>query len=456
MAVPRISARVQAIAAGVVAILATWIAVIHETTETVRPFSDSLVYLQIARQPFRIAHMIFPKPVMVPVVYRALGADLARIGDFQMGFALVAWSVLGASLIAYLRGRWVRVLAGVLVAAFVLAPFRVGFMTVALSESIDDSLLALVLAGVIALANPTFARARTALCWTTALVVVAWILTRDTNAITALVALAVAVSIWRLQRWAIPLMVLPAIAAVVALWTTGQRPPLPTGIDEYADWPAEMTARRTYALSSAIVARIGDDDGARTFFADRGMPQTDQIATLQHSPATRLSGGEDPRWCCDPTFAPARAWIEAHGSASYLAWIGRHLPSRIGEYASAGGELLAPATLTMYMPVHWKKPRGALGLLRSVTGHWLFALLVVVAAPWTLWRARARPLALVAIVCIASALVGGFFAYYGDARELSRHMYGAGQQVLLGLVLALLARLSYPTRDAGSASEPTV
>jgi hypothetical protein len=438
-----VSPRLRTIAIGVAAIVATWVAVIHETTEKVRAFSDSLVYLQIAAQPFRVAHLIFPKPLFLPVVYRGLGGELGRIGDFQMVFSFVAWTVLGATWVACLRGRWPRVIAGVLVAAFVLAPFRVGFMTVALSESIDDSLLALLLAGAIAL---TFVRARLAVAWAMAGVAAAWILTRDTNAITALVAIAAAAFAWRLhrtlrrERWALPLVVVPALVAVVALWTTGQRPPLPTGIDEYADWPAEMMARRTYPTTSAILARLGDDDSARAFFADRGMPQTDDLATLQHSPETRLVGGEDERWCCRSTFAPARAWIGDHGGA-YLAWIARHPLSRIAEYLGASRELVAPTTLTMYMPPHWKKPSGVLGLLRSVTGHWLFALVLVIAAPWALWRPRARPLALVAIACIASGVVAGFFAYYGDARELSRHMYGSGQQVLFGLVLALVGRL---------------
>jgi hypothetical protein len=438
--------RWRLVAIGIAAIVATWIAVIATTTAQVRAFSDSLVYLQIARQPFRLAHVIFPKPVFVPIVYRWLGAELGRIGEFQVGFALVAWATLGCVLVASLRGRWPRIVAGIVVAAFVLAPFRVGFMTVALSESIDDSLLALLFAGAIAL---SLGRSRAPIAWAMTALAVAWIFTRDTNAITALVAIAVAAIIWRrrvLERWAMPLVVVPTIAAIVALWSTGVQPPVPTGIDQYAGWPAEMMARKTYPLTDAIIARIADDP---SFFADRGMPKVDQLAAIQRSHDTRLAGGEDPRWCCDATFAPARAWIAAHGSAAYLAYLARHPFSRIAEFLGASGELVAPTTLTMYMPAHWTQPRGVLGPLRSLTAHWPFALVLVLAAPWALWRPRARPLALVAIACISSGIVAAFFAYYGDARELARHMYGSGQQVLFGLVLAVLARLDarHPPAD---------
>jgi predicted MFS family arabinose efflux permease len=68
-------------------------------------------------------------------------------------------------------------------------------------------------------------------------------------------------------------------------------------------------------------------------------------------------------------------------------------------------------------------------------------LALLLATPWLLRGQRADALSGLALCMIASGLAGVVASYYGDAVELSRHCYGAGQQVVLGMFLALVARL---------------
>jgi hypothetical protein len=69
----------------------------------------------------------------------------------------------------------------------------------------------------------------------------------------------------------------------------------------------------------------------------------------------------------------------------------------------------------------------------------LIALLLL--APIALWRARRHPCAFVALCAIASGLAATAVAFYGDTAEPARHSFGSGQQIVFGLVLALLSHI---------------
>jgi hypothetical protein len=61
-------------------------------------FPDSSIFLETARQSPSFEHLFYPKPVFVPLLYRLVGDDFARIAAFQLGFAFVAWTLLAVVL----------------------------------------------------------------------------------------------------------------------------------------------------------------------------------------------------------------------------------------------------------------------------------------------------------------------------------------------------------------------
>jgi len=410
-------------------------------------FVDSIVYIQTAAQHASLQHLFYPKPIVVPAIYRGLGADPSAIAQFQFYFMLASWSAFGVVLLAAVRRLSVRVAIVIMTFAFVLTPYRIGFTASILSESINESLAMLIITigFVLALAarwKP--GRRRTIACWLlamfTAVLALAWIMSRDTNAITALVATLVAALLWRLHRrvreapWAVVLAALVVIGSVFAIWTATVRPRAPTQLTTHINFPPELTARATFPLINNIMIRVVPDHDARAYFADHGLPLADELA--EH---TDQWVEDDRGVLTDPHFEPARQWMVAHGTSTYARWLLRHPITRATEIGAEMREILVPQTLKGYMPKGWLYGWGWLRRpIRNITNNEVIVLLLALALPFVMRRPRAHIVTGVALVLIVSGLIGAIAAYYGDAFEISRHCYGAGQQIVLGLFLAPL------------------
>jgi hypothetical protein len=131
----------------------------------------------------------------------------------------------------------------------------------------------------------------------------------------------------------------------------------------------------------------------------------------------------------------------------------RHPIDRTIELVKARWITLSPG-LGTYMPGGWIRRAS---VVRTLTLNRTVLLLLVLASPWLLRRPRADAMCGLALCIVVSGTVGVAAAYYGDAAEVARHCYGAGQQVVLGLFLALIAwadRVTWPrprgARNAGS------
>jgi len=62
-------------------------------------------------------------------------------------------------------------------------------------------------------------------------------------------------------------------------------------------------------------------------------------------------------------------------------------------------------------------------------------LLLLLAAPFALRRPKQHFTTMLGAVLLGSGIIGAAAAYYGDAFEVPRHMFGAGQQIVLALFL---------------------
>jgi hypothetical protein len=401
-------------------------------------YFDSGVFLETAAQPWSWSQLFYPKPPVVPLVYRAIGAAPHTIVAVQAVLALLAWAALAAALASVLERRRARLAAVAVAAVFVLAPSRVGYTHLVLSESITDSFQTLAYAAAILLAttlgrDPSSRRAKL-LASAVLVLAVAWMWTRDTNAVVVLLAVPILLVARRRQlrhaRWLLVHAILALASAACVIWSTTVIPP-PTQLSVHGSVPPDFTARKTYPTFNNISDLLRDPE-AVAFFVERGMPQSDLLVLL---------GDKDQQIYLDPKYTPARLWIARHASGAYLRWLLRHPIDRTVQIVSDPWTFLGVHKQHVYMPAGWTKNKLVLRWVRGLTDNKLVIVLLLLAFPLALRRSLHRPLPLLALVLVTTGVIACAASYYGDSLERARHCYAAGQQVLFGLVLAVLARL---------------
>jgi hypothetical protein len=420
-----------------------------------RVFWDSSAYIEEAQQPFSFAQFFYPKPIFISLVLRVIGTDAGRIIAFQQWMSVLSWLCFTATLVSVLRTTRARVLALVAGAIIVLDPSRLGYGSALLSESINDSLLALVSASLLVVCSR---ERRTPWLVSASIITTCWMLTRDTNAVVALVALAVGLALLRPspRRYARELVAcgVATIVAVFVLWSTSVRPGN-THLTFQGTWPEDFRARITYSMMNNVMDRVIPDRAASEFFVEHGMPQRDALATLTLDQRERVIS--------DPAFAAARHWIATDARHVWLRWLLSTPGQRIRDQWQHAWQLLgvADGEHIIYMPRRWPAHRLLLPIRGLTSNHALLAILLM-ALPFLVYRARRHRLLAMIVATIAGGWLGSLAAMYGDSAEIGRHCYGSGQQVVLGLVLALvvcvergLARHEVgDDRDRGGRHEP--
>ena len=414
--------------------------VLHQLTRTQAPgmWHDSLTFNDIAAQPLSLAHLFYPKPFVAPFVERLVGEPPA-IARFQIALDFCAWATLAVALVLALRTWRARAIGVIACGAFVLAPVRVGFMTIIASEPIDDALrtfaIALAVAAVAATPRPML---RNALAVALVVVTAAWIFTRDTNAIIALAAIALCARRLRGMRWAIASAAAIGIAAVVSIWSSQVVPRQPLGIQLTEGWAPESTRRGAFALVDDFMIRVMPDPDARKRAIADGMPWSPELEQF-------VGTGAYGSFLSEARYAPTRDWIFAHGTTTYVGWLARHPIARINEVVGFASNILTPQDMgPYYMRTGWRGNDygGALmKTFRTLTESSAIVLALVICVPLAWRRVRAHPLAPAIAVLAWSAVIGVFAAYYGDAMEMVRHAWGASQQLIVALVLAVVVRV---------------
>jgi hypothetical protein len=399
---------------------------------------DSLTFNDIAAQPLSLAHLFYPKPFMGPFVERLVG-DPSAIARFQIGLDFAAWAALAIALVLALRTWRARVIGVVACGAFVLAPARVGFMTIIASEPIDDALRTFAIALAVALlAAAPRPKLRNVLAAAFVVVTAAWIFTRDTNAIIALSGIALCARRLRGSRWAIATAAAIGIAAVVSLWSSQVVPRQPLGIRLTEGWAPESTKRGSFALVDDFMIRVMPDPDARKRAIADGMPWS---AELEQFVGTGAYGS----FLSEDRYKPTRDWIFAHGTATYVGWLARHPIARLEEVVAISSNVLTPQDIgAYYMRAGWRGNDygGAImKTFRTSTESSAVVLVLIICVPLAWRRIHAHPLAPAIAVLAWSAVIGVFAAYYGDAMEMVRHAWGASQQLIVALVLAVVVRV---------------
>ena len=411
---------------------------------------DSVVFLNIAEQPLSSDYWFYAKPPLVPIVYRALAGDPATISSFQRWFALASWLLLGTILFVSLS-RWrARLLALIAVLAFIWSPVRIGWTGVVLSESINDSLLALIGASCVGLfaiehrlaTNRLQSWLRVAVMTLLLATTTAWSVARDTNAISIIVSVVIVYALSRqarCRRWLSIGAGYLIVVAIATIWSTRVVPSNPSALRVYRTWSPEIAARSTFSMIDNVFMRVLPNPAATEYFRDRGMPLSQEMMTFSGD----FAGAQKERFLTDATFAAQRSWIASSGARTYVSWLVLHPLQAFHEFTGDVLRIALPWELRQYMPTGWDASDPGhpwIALLRSSTDAWLVLLALVVIAVLFARRPSVYPLMYLALAFIVAGTISAMAAYFGDSIELARHCYGSVQQVLLGLVLVVIAR----------------
>jgi hypothetical protein len=217
---------------------------------------------------------------------------------------------------------------------------------------------------------------------------------------------------------------------MIVIWSTTVVPPA-TGLSVHERWPQDFTARKTYPTFNNISDRLRDPE-AVAYFVERGMPQAEQLVLL---------GARDQEIYLDPALTPARRWIVERAGSTYVSWLVRHPIAHVGQILGDLWTFLGVHKQHVYMPPGWTRHTTVVRWVRAATETKIVVILLLLACPFAFRRTERHPVTVVAGVLILSGVIGCAASYYGDSLERARHCYAAGQQVIVGLVLAVLVRV---------------
>jgi hypothetical protein len=348
----------------------------------------------------------------------------------------VAWGILAWTVGRLVGAGWPRVAAGFVVLGFATTLPVVLWNRSELSESLSLSLLALVVAGCIAVSRrPTWPRIAA-----TVVACLGFAATRDAQVWTvgmlALVTLVYALSRLGAGRG---LALRAGVLAVSLL-----------GVVALCEWGTLSSHRTTPDTADVLFVRIFPYPARVAWFAAHGMPQQHRIDQLAEATVAPQGGvavvGIDPH---DPAFRPFERWLRADGDRTYLLWLVTHpgyvvteplqRPERAFNFARGDLLFYAPTTQTLRSPLTtllWP-PLLELLLLSAVSLY-----LGIVTEGWrdrTWWT-----VVVLTLIGVAAMLV----AWHGDGQEVTRHTIEGFAQVRLGVwILFTVGLLGLPVFD---------
>lgn len=410
-----------------------------------RIFRDTELYVQTAEIPLSDSQFWqAERSFTLPLVYKLLGIHtqnyekrlaLDRVGDFQSALAAASWLVLGLSLAANLRSRWLRPAAFGLAAFFGLSLDLVLWDRILLTESVSNSLFVLWVAGwmLAAQAWRDYRRVhpglRALLLAGLLAIAILYAFTRDTNAYLVLFTAGLLLAglllpVVRRHPWLPAYVCLLAGLALVYLANSAT-------VAQGRRWQVPF-----YDL---LARRLLVEPPARAYFEARGLPVDADVLSLsslepwQYQAAIRS----------EPRFAPLKAWIDAQGRKTYLKYLLSRPVDSLARPLPDLDELVSPDSSEYRNPLiaipAWERWLTWLLYPRS-TPFVLSALGLLAAALLALaMRGRRQPAWVVPLALLAAAYPLMFLIWHGGTLELERHAIQLAVQLrLAGWTMALL------------------
>ena len=396
---------------------------------SMRVWADTQSYLSIAQAPW-LSEQFWGagRPLSVPMFYKLLGLDLQAIIQFQLGFAICAWGILGFTVIRYLHQGWLKLISLGIILALGLSRDISQWDTVVLTESISSSLFVLAVSAWYwaieswnSKGQSTFRRTALAVILVFAMLV--WSFARDTNmyfSLTIGIIMVAGIIFPKIRhhpsKWQ---YVFVSISLITIFILQNQT--------------ADIGTRSRFPLLNLIGQRILPKPDRVAFFAEHGMPANQVVPRLVN------------KWGGDFTGAGKEIeqfflWVNSVGKATYIEYLITHPFEVSSEPLENWSILLSPSSYIYHYGDPEKKgqlfPIWFLGLTEIVFPHPLsvvvFAIgtIVLVATILAVLR-RAQIEWLVPVMLLLLVYPMMFVVWHGDAMEVERHAFPVYLQLRL-------------------------
>jgi hypothetical protein len=393
-------------------------------------WTDTTSYAAVAGHPlWSTGFWAGSRPPFVPLLLK-LTWSASSFTATQSVIAVLAWGLLALVVGRLVTAGWRRLVAVWVVLGFAASTPVILWNRSVLSESLSLSLLAVLVAALIAAARRmTWPRIATAV-----VAALAFAATRDAQVWTvALIGVGVAAMAFLGLRRHRPVrrrVGALALGLLVAAGATG--------------WDTAHTGRTGQNVADVLFVRIFPFPGRVAWFAGHGMPEArtiDQAAAALAAPApgaAEVVGFQAD----DPMYAALENWIATRGASTYLLWLATHpgyvltepfeRPEQAFNYAqgdltfyAAPGRSDSPLTGLLWPAWWWLGPMALVGVGAAlITGT---------------WRERSWQ---VVVALGAVGIVAMLIAWHGDGEEVPRHtVEGFAQLRLAVLVLCTVGVL---------------
>jgi len=386
-----------------------------------RVMDDTQAYLRISNQPLLDAKFWGDsRPLVFPLLLKIAGQDVSTAATLQLGFSILAWTLLGLSVAASLRTRGLAPFAFGLILALSLVRHLAGWDFTMLTESLSVSWFVLFLAaGLWLLRGWRIERV-------IVLIVVGLFLafTRDTNAY-LLLMLAGLLVLAVIFRWTEPRTLILSTAFV--------------GIFLLNNANADLGGRWVFPFLNVMGRRILPNSQAVAFFESNcDLVVTPGLMALEGE----FANGQSRAFYNDPNLADFRSWVYPHGKSCYMRWLASN-PVRSGAEAfEQFGPLVAFPDVDNYFTRFYRPVLPAFVERVLYPDRFILWIFVAVTAaalaaiPLRAWRGN--PLWAAFILLVLPIFPHLFITWHGDAMAPARHALSVGLELYLSAWLLFL------------------
>ncbi len=386
-------------------------------------FPDTASYIRVSeRSPFHPRFWFDERPPTYPLVLWLTGGGGRAVVAFQSVAYVVAWIWLGAVVWQRIASRPVAVVTvGLLALTAVQARWAL-WTTQMLTESLSITLaVAAVAAWWQFVAEPLRWRVVVA-----ASVTAAWMLLRDSNAVsfTVFAGPALALAIVLVRRVATDLRRYSAVALAVLI-----------AVGAFS-WIGQVASDRgETSFHNNVGLRWLADPDMRSFFESRGMPVDESLLARIGSDAW----ADDEAFLRDPALSDYRAWAGGRGRVAAAESFVLAAPFWLdGLRDDLGRALRDEYRAYDLFDVGSRVPRRTLGPFDPTGSGVMLAVAMFASTAYALMAARRRrALGLYAGFLLIPAWIDLYLSYAGDAVEVGRHLVGPLSRLSVAVVVVV-------------------
>ncbi len=404
-------------------------------------FPDTLSYVEVAQKNLTSSEFwAGTRPFTLPLLYKVLGvtpenfkqiAMMERVARAQFSFSTASWLLLGSAMGSYLGGQRLGLVGFGGMLTFGLNLHISQWDRLMISESVSTSFFVAALAWT--LLGVSFSdRLGTGSVWgrvlyflSLVLLVIGFSFARDSNltliAISAIGAALIASLHLRSGGWW-PAWVL-GVSGLLMLLCLFQLKSVQIG------------GRWEVPFYHVLRDRVLQDESARKFFTERGLPDGEPLEVLR----TLDRHGFVDSLRHDGRYAHIKRWVHEQGRSTYFGYLLRQPLDALAAPVRHSGALVSPLSteyrhqeavtpmwLSWLTDIAFPRSTLVLGLvlglcILSMTHAWNE---IGIQVAWVI------PFAL-----IASSYPLMFVVWHGDSIEIERHAYQAAMQLRLGLLM---------------------